>query len=163
MKAVLEKAIEWIGRCVAWLAILMALITVVVVVRRYGFQSGGAIYLQESVVYMHAILFMLGLSYALKHDAHVRVDLIYSRVSPRRKALINLVGHVVFLIPMCLVIAFYSFDYVLSSWRVLEGSQEVGGIPGVFLLKTVIPLTALLLLVQSVLDVLDNIGKLRSK
>lgn len=162
MTRLLEQAIEWIGRCVAWLVIAMALVMVAVVVKRYIFLEG-AIVLQESVVYMHAIVFMFGLSYALKHDAHVRVDLIYSRLSERRKIVVNLIGHLIFLTPMSLVIAGYSLEYVVASWRVFEGSQEVGGIPAVFLLKTVIPVSAVLLLVQSLLEILRCINEIRSK
>ncbi len=161
MNLFLDRMIEWVGRCVAWLVLFMALFTVVVVVLRYVFETG-AILWQESVVYMHALVFMLGLSYALKHDAHVRVDLIYSRLSRRSQAIINLAGNVVFLIPTSLLIAYHSLDYVATSWSVLEGSQEVGGIPAVFLLKTLIPVASILLLVQSFLEIAACIRELRS-
>ena len=163
VKVLLQNVVEWIGKCVAWLVLLMAFVTVIVVARRYIFQAGGEIYLQESVIYMHALMFMFGLSYAMKHDGHVRVDLFYSRFGPRSKAIVDIAGHVLFLLPTCLVIAIFSLDYVAASWRVLEGSREVGGIPGVYLLKTVIPLTAVLLVLQSMLDVSRRIGDLRKK
>lgn len=163
MKLLLESVVEWLGKCVAWLVLLMAIVTVIVVARRYIFQAGGEIYLQESVIYMHALMFMFGLSYAMKHDGHVRVDLFYSRLSERSKAIVDIAGHILFLIPTCLVIAIFSLDYVGASWRVLEGSREVGGIPGVYLLKTVIPVTAILLLLQSALDIFRRLGELRKK
>lgn len=163
MKILLESVVEWTGKCVAWLVLLMAFVTVIVVARRYIFHVGGEIYLQESVIYMHSLMFMFGLSYAMKHDGHVRVDLFYSRFSPRSRALVDIAGHILFLIPTCLVIAIFSLDYVAASWRVLEGSREVGGIPGVYLLKTVIPVTAILLVLQSTLDITRRIGELRKK
>ncbi len=161
MNRFLDFLLEWIGRCVAWLVLGMVAAMVAVVVRRYVFQLD-AIYLQEAAVYMHAVLFMVGLSYAMKHDAHVRVDLLYSRFSPRRKALVNLLGHLFFLMPMAIVIVVYSLDYVAASWRILEGSQEVGGIPAVYLLKTVIPVSAILLLLQSALETVCCIHDIRS-
>jgi TRAP-type mannitol/chloroaromatic compound transport system permease small subunit len=161
VKVLIESIVEWIGKCVAWLVLLMAIVTVVVVARRYIFHAGGEIYLQESVVYMHSLMFMFGLSYAMKHDEHVRVDPLYSRFSPRTRTLVDIAGHILFLIPTCLVIAIFSLDYVAASWRVFEGSREVGGIPGVYLLKTVIPVTAILLVLQSTSDVFRRIGELR--
>lgn len=163
MKGLFDSVVEGIGKCVAWLVLLMAIVTVVVVTRRYLFQVGGEIYLQESVIYMHSLVFMFGLSYAMKHDGHVRVDLFYSRFGIRRKALVDIAGHLLFLVPTCIVIAFFSFDYVAASWRVFEGSREVGGIPGIYLLKTVIPVTAFLLLLQSLLEISRRIGTLRKK
>ena len=160
MKRLPQLIVEWTGRCVAWLVLAMTICMVFVVVRRYVFQLD-AIYLQEAVVYMHALLFMIGLSYAMKHDAHVRVDLLYSRFPPRRKAIVNLIGHLVFLVPMSLVIVGYSFDYVAASWRILEDSQEVGGIPAVYLLKTVIPVAAILLLLQSAVEIVRCIQDIR--
>ncbi|MCY3885445.1 MAG: TRAP transporter small permease subunit [Gammaproteobacteria bacterium] len=163
MKVLLESVVEWTGKCVSWLLLLMAIVTVIVVTRRYIFHAGGEIYLQESVIYMHALVFMFGLSYSMKHDGHVRVDLFYSRFSPRGKALVDIAGHLLFLIPTSLVIAIFSWEYVVASWKVYEGSREVGGIPGVYLLKTVIPITAILLVLQSLIDISRRIADLRNK
>ena len=126
----IDAIIEISGRTVAWLSLGMVVITCTVVVLRYGFDTG-AIALQESVTYMHALVFMIGLSYALKHDRHVRVDLLFNRLSRRSRQRINLIGHVGFLLPICLVITLESFDYVMRSWAIREGSTEAGGIPGV--------------------------------
>lgn len=138
----------------------MVVITVVVVVLRYAF-DGGSIRLQESVLYLHALVFLLGIPYALKHDAHVRVDIVYARLEPRRRAMVDLAGHVLFLVPVCLAILYYSQPYVARSWRILEGSPEVGGIPAVFLLKTLIPVTAVLLLLQGLAEIARCIRTLR--
>jgi len=130
----------------------MALITFAIVLFRYGFNLG-AIAVQESVLYLHAIAFMLGIPYALNSDEHVRVDVIYSRLSPRARGRVNLLGHCVFLLPVAATMLWLSLPYAGASWRILEGSSEVGGIPGVFLLKTLIPVTSALLLAQGLVGI----------
>ena len=147
----MDKSLEFLGRCVSWLVFAMAGLTVLVVIMRYVFGLG-TVFPQELVAYMHALVFMFGLSYTLKHDAHVRVDLLYSRLDVKKRALVNLLGHLVFLIPVACTIGIGSLDYVIDSWRILESSAEVRGIPAVYLLKTVIPVSALLLVLQSLLD-----------
>lgn len=138
---------EGIGRSVAWLVLGMMVVTGIVVVLRYGF-SIGSIALQESVMYLHGIVFMLGIPYALKHDAHVRVDVIYSRLSPRGQDIVNLLGHLIFLLPLAGFILWVSWDYTGRAWSIREGSAEVGGIEAVFLLKTLIPVLGGLLCLQ---------------
>lgn len=128
---------------------LMAGITVAVVALR-GLFGTGWIWLQEIVIYAHAAVFLLGASVAWLGDDHVRVDVWYRRQGPRRKAWVNLVGTLVFLVPMCLFTVLVSLDYVASSWQRLEGSRLPGGLPAVFLLKTLIPVSALCLLAASV-------------
>ncbi len=124
----------------------------VIVVLRYALGEG-SIMLQEAVLYMHGVAFMLGIPYALKEDAHVRVDLIYSRLGHRGRTLVNLAGHLLFLVPVAVAVIVLSVDYAARSWRILEGSSEVGGIPGIFLLKTLIPVTAAVLLLQGLAEI----------
>ncbi len=143
------------GRVLAWLALGMALVTALIVVLRYGF-SINSIFAQESVVYMHGSLFMLGAAYALKQGAHVRVDIFYRDFSPRTKAWINSLGGIVFLLPLCVFILVSSWDYVAESWAIRESSPEPGGIPAVFLLKTLLPLLALNLLLQGLAETLRS-------
>ena len=138
----------------------MAVLTFVVVVLRYVFDIG-SIALQESVLYLHATLIMLGLSYALQTDSHVRVDIIYSRLRLNVKRLINLAGHTLFLIPFAVLLIVYSWDYVLASWRVQESSPEVGGIPGIYLLKSLIPVSATLLILQSLCEIMQLVFRSR--
>ena len=157
----IDRLIERIGRTIAWLTGLMGLVTVTVVVLRYGFDQG-AIVLQEAVVYLHALCFMLGIAYTLKADEHVRVDVFYSRLGTRGRALVNLLGHLLFLAPTAGVIFAFSIDYVGASWRILEGSSEVGGIPAIFLLKTLIPVMAVLLFLQGIAEAARDLATLRS-
>jgi TRAP-type mannitol/chloroaromatic compound transport system permease small subunit len=147
LAARLDRLAEVTGRSIAWLTLGMVLITFAVVFLRYGLQIG-SIALQESVTYLHAIVFMLGAAYTLKHDSHVRVDIFYQKASPRTRAWINLLGTLFLLFPTCGFIFSSSLDYVAASWSIHEGSRETGGLDGVFLLKTAIPLMAILLLLQ---------------
>jgi len=139
---------DWLGRKIAWLALAMVLLQFVVVVMRYVFGLG-SVKLQEGVVYLHATVFMVAAGYTLLHNGHVRCDIFYAPASPRAKAWVDLFGVVVFLLPMCALIAWIGWPYVAAAWAVREGSPEGSlGIPGVFLLKTVILVFALLLALQ---------------
>ena len=128
---------------------LMAAVTVAVVGLRAFFDLGW-IWLQETVTYLHAAVFMLGAAVAWLSDDHVRVDVWYRRQPERVRARINLAGTVLFLAPLCVFIFLVSLDYVGASWQRLEGSRLPGGIPAVFLLKTLIPVSALCMLAAAV-------------
>lgn len=143
----IDQTINLLGRAAAWLNLGMVAATCIVVALRYAF-GAGAIALQESVIYMHAIALSGGLAYTLQRDAHVRVDLIYARMGERGKAWVNLCGHVFLLLPTCICIALVSLAYAVRSWSILEGSPEVGGVPAVFLLKSLLPASAALLALQ---------------
>ena len=144
-----------LGRLLAWLSLGMALMTTLVVILRYGFNIG-SILAQESIIYMHGALFLLGAAYALKVGAHVRVDIFYRNFSARTKAWINSIGGIVFLLPLCAFIAGSSWDYVAESWSMREASAEPGGIPAVFVLKTLIPAAAINLALQGAAEVLRS-------
>ena len=128
---------DWIGRAAAWLTLAMVLVTFVVVVLRYVF-SVGFVWMQESYVWMHGVVFMIGAGYTLLHDGHVRVDIFYRGGSPRYKAWVDLFGAFVLLLPVVALVWSVSYDYVAASWLRLEESREAGGLPGLFLLKSVI-------------------------
>lgn len=150
---ILESISEWIGRAASWLSLLMVLVTFTVVVLRYAFDLGW-IAMQESITYMHAVLFLTGAVYTLRHQGHVRVDIFYSRFSKRTQAWVDLLGTLFLLMPVCLFIFFVSWDYVVQSWLVYEGSREAGGLDGVFLLKSMILVMAGLLVLQGVAIIL---------
>lgn len=150
---VLAKAIDRVndtlGRAVAWLALAMVLVQFLVVILRYVF-GVGFLWMQESIVYMHATLFMVAAGYTLLHNGHVRVDIFYRSASPRRRAFVNLTGVLLFLLPMCVVLWQVGFPYVSASWAIFEGSKETSGIHAVFLLKTNILLFAGLVFIQGI-------------
>ena len=151
----LEKLIDCCGRWTSWLVLGMVLITFLIVILRYLFDMG-SIALQEMVTYLHSMVFLVGVSYTLKYDAHVRVDIFYSRLSETGKAKIDLLGHIFILLPVMAFIIWISLPYIELTWRVQESSQEAGGLPGVFLLKSLIIVMASLLIIQAIALILKN-------
>lgn len=138
---------EWVGRGTAWLMLFMVLIAFAVVILRYVFALGW-VWMQESFVWLHGAVFMLGAGYTLLHNGHVRVDIFYREASHRFKAWVDIFGVIFLLTPMLLVVLYYSQGFVLRSWARLEGSAEAGGLPGLYLLKTIIPIFCVLMLLQ---------------
>lgn len=155
----IERFIEWCGRAVSWLTLFMVITTFVVVVLRYLFDTGW-IALQESITYMHAAVFLIGAAYTLQQDGHVRVDIFYSRFGEQARAWVDLCGALFMLIPFMFFIGWMSWEYVISSWNVLEGSREAGGLPGVFLLKSLILVMTALLMLQAGAQVIRAFNKL---
>lgn len=153
----LERISDLTGRAVAWLTLPMVAVTFAVVVLRYVFDLGW-IWMQESVVWMHAAVFMLAAAYTLSRDEHVRVDIVYRKLQPRQRALADIAGTVFLLLPMMAFLILSSLDYVATSWRIEEGSREAGGLPYPFvpLLKSLIPLTAVLVIVQALARLLAD-------
>ena len=139
------------GRLTSWLTVIMVFVTVVVVVMRYVFDAG-FVWLQESVVWMHAVVFMVGAAYTLQQDEHVRVDIFYRGMNDRRRAWVDLFGTLLFLLPLCAFLGYKAWDFVLVSWQLGESSREPGGMPYPFLpiLKSVLLLMPLLLALQGV-------------
>ncbi len=150
-----EAFIDWSGRTVSWLSLFLVLVTFVVVVLRYIFDSG-SIALQETTTYLHASIFLIGMAYTLQQDAHVRVDIFYARFSKEGKAWVNVFGSLFLLLPFMLFISWVSWPYIADSWSVLEGSREAGGLPGVFLLKSLILTMTFLLSLQAFTQIARN-------
>lgn len=151
----IDTSTEFIGKLISWLTLFMVLLTFIIVVMRYGFNIG-SIAMQESVLYFHGLVFMLGAAYTLKADGHVRVDIFYQKYSKKKKALVNIFGSVFLLLPVCVFIFFISFDYVATSWRILESSPEAGGLPLVFISKSYLLLLAVTLSTQGLAEIGRN-------
>ena len=156
----LENINELVGRLIAWLTLLIVLVTFLVVILRYGFNFG-SIALQESTSYFHAFVFMLGAAYTLKHDGHVRVDIFYRKMNKTKKAWVDLLGTAFLLFPVCLFILISSWDYVFVSWGLLEESGEAGGLAYVYILKTALLIMPILLMLQGTALVLRNLITIR--
>ena len=137
-----------VGRAVSWLTLIMVLVQTIVVVQRYVFGIN-YIWMQESITYMHGILFMLAAGYTLLNNSHVRVDIFYREAAPKRKALTDLVGTYLFLMPVLSVIWIAAYPYVEIAWIMREGSTETSGIQAVYLLKAVILAFVVLLMLQA--------------
>ncbi|HEB79213.1 MAG TPA: TRAP transporter small permease subunit [Rhodospirillales bacterium] len=142
-----DRLNEAIGRGVSWLTLLMVLVTFKVVVLRYAF-SVGWVWMQESYVWMHGTVFMMAAGYTLLHDDHVRVDIFYRSASRRYKAWADLFGALFLLLPVIVLSAVTSEAYIVESWSRLEESREAGGLPALFLLKSVIWVFCLLVGLQ---------------
>jgi TRAP-type mannitol/chloroaromatic compound transport system permease small subunit len=143
------------GKLVAWLTLFMVIVTFVIVVMRYVFDAG-FIWLQESVIWMHATVFMVGAAYTLKHEGHVRVDVFYRNMSQRRRACVDTVGVLFFLLPLCGLLAFKSFDFAITSWSMHEASRESGGMP-----YPVLPLVKSVLIIMPVAVGLQGLSLLQ--
>ena len=150
-----------IGRTVAWACLLVVLVQFTVVVMRYVFGIG-SIWLTETIIYGHATLFMLASAWTLREGGHVRVDIFYGDAGPRWRALIDLCGALLLLLPFMLVLLYFSLPYVARSWAILETSRETSGLPAVYLLKTLIPLFALLMALQGIAQALRAANVLRT-
>ena len=140
---------SFIGKCTSYLILFMVVITFAVVVLRYVFNLGW-IWLQETITYTHAVFFMATVSYTLLEDEHVRVDIFYQKFSEKKKAICNLLGILILLFPTIFILFYYSKNYVISSWEVLEASYEAGGLAFVYLLKSFLILYCLLLFLQGI-------------
>lgn len=144
-----------IGEWVSYFTFLMAAITFAVVVLRYGFNLGW-VAMQESVIYLHAAVFLLGSAYTLQLDGHVRVDVFYRRFSHKHKALVNLMGTLFLLLPVMIFITMVSWHYVSESWRTFETSMESGGLPFVYILKSFILLFSITMLLQGISEAIKQ-------
>ena len=147
---------RWIGETLAWLTLAMVTVTFAIVMLRYAFNVGW-IAMQESVTYLHALLFMLCAAYTLGQDGHVRVDIFYRRLGDKGRAWVDLFGTLLLLMPVCLYIAWSSWDYVVEAWRIREASREAGGLPWLYVLKSTIPTMAGLMFLQGIAQLLRNI------
>jgi TRAP-type mannitol/chloroaromatic compound transport system permease small subunit len=156
----IEAVVDGIGRAVSWLAPAIVLLVFGLVVARYLFATG-SVALGELVLWLHAAGFLVGAAFALKRDAHVRVDVLRPRFGARGRAWVELVGSLAFLLPFALFLVWTSLPYVAASWRIDEGSREPGGLPNVWLLKALIPLAGALLAIEGIAIALRAMATLR--
>src|SRR4029078_4684623 len=141
--ALIDRVNAAVGRAASWCALAIVLIGFTVVLLRYVLGLG-SIWLQESILYFHAALFLLAAAWTLREGGHVRVDVFYADATPRTKAWVDLLGALLLLLPFAVPVFAFSLPYVARSWAILERSRETSGLPLVFVLKTLIPLFALL-------------------
>jgi len=147
--SLINRLNETVERIVSWFVLVMVIHTFVVVVLRYFFNVGW-VWMQELVIYMHAVVFLLACPATLRKDGHVRVDIFYRNFSPKKQAWVNLLGSLFLLLPACFVIFYVAFPYVVDSWQVMEGSKDGGGLEAVYLLKTLIIVFSVLTALQGI-------------
>lgn len=145
----IDRLNEWIGRFTAWLVVALVLLVCYDVTMRYLFQAG-SVALQELEWHLFALIFLLGAAYTLKHDEHVRVDVLYQAkwMTPRRRAMVNLIGCLLLLLPFCVLMIVSAVPFVEQSYSWGEASPDPGGLPYRWLLKAMIPLGFVLLVFQ---------------
>ncbi len=158
----IDRISTFLGKAASWLTLFMVLVTFVVVVMRYVFDAG-LIWVQESVTWMHAVVFMAGAAYTLQQEDHVRVDVFYRTMGAKKQAWVGAIGVVLFLLPLCAFLAWKSYDFVAISWSIREASRESGGLPYpmVPLLKSVLLLMPAAVALQGISMLLRSIGTIR--
>jgi TRAP-type mannitol/chloroaromatic compound transport system permease small subunit len=142
------------GEATSWLTLAMVILTSIIVVMRYVFDAG-LIWMQESVTWMHAAVFMVGAAYTLLYEEHVRVDIFYRKMSERSRAVVDLIGVVLFLLPLCGLLALMAYDFAAAAWSIHETSREPGGLP-----YPMIPLLKSLVIVMPVAVALQGMSML---
>ncbi len=152
----IDSVNEFMGRWVSWLTFLLVIVVTIDVFLRYGFNIS-FVALGELQWHLYALIFLLGAGYTLRHNGHVRVDVIYQRLPKKARAFINVLGTLLFLFPGCFLVIKTSLPFVHSSWLVHEGSADPGGLPARYLLKAMIPVAFLLLWFQGVSMLLKNV------
>ena len=161
LKTKINKINQFVGGLVAWLTLIMVVITALVVLLRYGFNVG-FIWMQESVRFMYAAVFLLCAGFTFLEDKHVRVDVFYLQMSKRKKAIVDMLGTLFLLWPVCVTILYFSWNYVLNSWIQLEGSLEERGLHLVYIMKTFMWGFSILLILQGfslIIKCLDTLSK----
>jgi len=152
----IDRLTEWSGTLVSWLTTVMVLIVFYDTVMRYAFKKGN-VAIQELEWHIFSVIFLVGAAYALKHDAHVRVDILYTRFNQKTKAWIDLVGTLVFMIPFAVMVIYSTENFIVNSWAVKEVSPDPGGMPARYVLKAMIPLGFLLLILQGISKAIKNL------
>jgi len=161
---VIDRLSTLLGKAASWLTFFMVLVTFVVVVMRYVFDAG-LIWLQESVIWMHAAVFMVGAAYTLLHEEHVRVDIFYRRMGSRARAVVDFLGVILFLLPLCGFLALKAYDFAAVSWSIHETSREPGGLPYPMIpvLKSIVILMPILVALQGVSLMQRSLATLRQR
>jgi len=157
----IDKIIDDITNILTYLLVSMIILVFITVIIRYMLNIS-YVALQELIMYFHALIFMFGLSYALKEKSHVKIDIIYNSLNKKNQYFISMLGTIIFIIPTSLFIVYSSMDMVTQSWSLLEGSSEAGGLDLVFILKSVIPITGFLIFLQALSDIIKYMDKYKT-
>ena len=178
----LDALAEGTGRLVSWLVLLLVMLTLLVAIPRYllsnewflglqllslDWEAIRAVYsrnvniLNDSIQYVHAIIFMLGVSYALKCGDHVRIDIVYRNMRPRTQAWVNIIGCLILFYPMFIFLLVMSWQYVFNAWAVMETSSRPGGLPYIYILKTFLLIMPVMMILQGTAILLRNVQILR--
>ena len=161
-QSLIEQIMNIISKLLVYILLSMIVLVILTIFLRYFF-SIGSISIQELIMYFHASIFMLGISYTYKENSHVKIDIFYNKLSEKNKTILSLIGVILLIIPFAIFIIFISFDMVSSSWSIFEGSSEAGGLDLVFILKSLIPLSGFLILLQALSELFKNLKILKNE
>lgn len=163
-KNLFDRISDVTGKTISWLTLAMVVLTSVIVIMRYVFDAG-LIWMQESVTWMHAAVFMVGAAYTLLHEEHVRVDIFYRKMSERNRAIVDLIGVILFLLPLCSFLAFMAYDFAATAWSIHETSREPGGLPYpmIPLLKSIVVIMPVAVALQGISMLIRSIATIRRK
>lgn len=161
-----DKLNKWVGVFVRWLTVLLVLVTSYNALARYlgkfiGINLSSNSFL-EIQWYLFSIVFLLGAGYALLHNVHIRVDVLYDRLSEKQKARLNFLGTIIFLLPFSFFVVVVSLPWVINSWAIWEMSPDPGGLPR-FPIKTLVPLAFIFLFLQGVSEAIKNFAVLQGR
>ncbi len=159
---VLDDFTRWVGYVAATVLSVLVMLVVYDATMRYAMHSG-SIALQELEWHLFDVVIMLGIAYTLQRASHVRVDIFYDRYSDRTRSIINILGALFFILPFSLLIIWVSFDFVLSSFSQLEGSSDPGGLPYRFLVKSLLPLSFVLLIIQTLSEIYKEFMQIKGE
>ena len=157
----IDKLTDNIANGLLYILIVLIVLVFSTVFFRYVFNMSYII-IQEIIMYLHALIFMFGISYALKENSHVKIDVLYNTLNKRTQRVISIAGLVSFILPTALFIIYISIDMVTQSWMILEGSSEAGGLDLVFILKSLIPISGILIFLQGISELIKHIRVTRS-
>lgn len=157
----IDKLTDNIAKGLLYILIVLIVLVFSTVFFRYVFNMSYII-IQEIIMYLHALIFMFGISYALKENSHVKIDILYNSLNKRTQRVISIAGLVSFILPTALFIIYISIDMVTQSWMILEGSSEAGGLDLVFILKSLIPISGILIFLQGISELIKHIRVTRS-
>ena len=157
----IDKLTDNIANGLLYILIALILLVFFTVFFRYVFNMSYII-IQEIIMYLHALIFMFGISYALKENSHVKIDVLYNTLNKRIQKVISITGLVSFILPTALFIIYISIDMVTQSWVIFEGSSEAGGLNLVFILKSLIPISGVLIFLQGISELIKHIRVSRS-
>ena len=157
----IDKLTDNIANGLLYILIALILLVFSTVFFRYVFNMSYII-VQEIIMYLHALIFMFGISYALKENSHVKIDVLYNTLNKRTQRVISIAGLVSFILPTALFIIYISINMVIQSWVILEGSSEAGGLNLVFILKSLIPISGVLIFLQGISELIKHIRVSRS-
>ena len=157
----IDQLIDRIANSLLYLLVFLIVLVFFTVFFRYVFNIS-YVFLQELIMYMHALIFMFGISYALKEKSHVKIDIIYSMMTSKKQCIISIIGIILFILPTSLFITYISIDMVAQSWLILEGSSEAGGLNLVYILKSLIPITGILIFLQAISELIKYIEDMYS-